>query len=70
MKSTVIDNASGATGTIGIGMAKLNDPNVFFSFMPNSPSEWLIMLSTLLVSCQLIHWGDRFLKWGIKINKR
>lgn len=52
MKS-VVDNAAGPTGVIGILIAKLHV----------SLSEWLICFSILLVLCQLVHWAYRFFKW-------
>ena len=53
MKS-VIDNASGPTGVFGILLGKC---------IPCDPAEWLILFSTCLVICQLIHWGYRFFNW-------
>jgi hypothetical protein len=52
MKS-VVDNAAGPTGAIGILIGK---------FTANI-SEWLIFFSILLVLCQLSHWAYRFFKW-------
>jgi hypothetical protein len=59
----IIDNISGPTGVAGIITAKVNDPELLFSFIPSTPSEYLIFFSTCLVICQLVHWGWRFLKW-------
>lgn len=52
MKS-VVDNAAGPTGIIGILIAKI----------PSNPAEWLVFLSTSLVLCQFAHWLYRFFKW-------
>jgi hypothetical protein len=60
---TIIDNASGPSGIIGITAAKITEPGVIFSFIPQNPAEWLIFLSTCLIICQLINWGWRFMKW-------
>ena len=62
MKS-IIDNASGPTGIVSMGIAKVNDPDLLFTLAPSSPTEWLLCLSTGLVICQLIHWVYRFIKW-------
>ena len=60
MKS-LIDNSSGITGTIGIFIGKC---------LPCSPSEWLVFFSTLLVLCQLFHWGWRFGCWMKKEDNK
>ena len=63
MANPIIDNSSGPTGVLGIIIAKINDPEAWFSLIPNTPSELLIFLSSCALICQLVHWGWRFLKW-------
>jgi hypothetical protein len=57
MKS-IVDNAAGPTGAVGILIAK----------SPSTSAEWLIFLSIILVICQLVHWAYRFFM-GIKRKK-
>lgn len=54
MANPIIDNAAGPTGTMGILIGK---------YVPDNPSEVLIFFSTILVICQLVHWGYKFYKW-------
>lgn len=44
---------SGITGLWGIAYSKL----------PDDPKEWLLCLSTILISIQICHWGYRFYRW-------
>jgi len=60
---SITDNAGGPTGAVSIVIAKINDPNVVLKLIPDTPSEWLLFLSTGLVLCQLVHWAYRFVRW-------
>ena len=70
MRKTILDNISGPSGFFGYLVAKCNDPESLFSFVPKTPAELLLFLSTILVLCQIIHWLYRFHKYLNRHHKR
>lgn len=60
MKNAIVDNSGGPVGVTGIVIGKL---------APSTPAEWLIFFSTILVLCQISHYGYRFFRYVDKIKK-
>ena len=60
MKNAIVDNSGGPIGIMGIIIGKL---------APSTPAEWLIFFSTVLVLCQISHYGYRLFSYIDAIKK-
>jgi len=63
MKNAFVDNATGPTSLVSMLIAKITDPEAWFSIVPSTPQEWLIFFSTIALLCQITHWVYRFIMW-------
>jgi hypothetical protein len=62
-------HSAGIVGTSGMVVGKTEVSEWFSALVPETPAEWLIFLSTLLVLLQLGHYGWRFYRFLRKKNE-